>query len=146
MAHFFRAPNCRQRFLLPVDTMDWLPAADIFVHLIVDAVALMDLKGFEASCKVGKAGQAPFAPRVLLALLIYAYSHGVRSSRVIERLCGRDAGYRFIVGEDVPDHTVIARFRRRHAERMSTRFSMSWSYAGRLDWFGSDWWRWMGPR
>jgi hypothetical protein len=71
MAHFFRAPDRRQRFLLPVDMMDWLPAADI-VHLIVDAVALMDLKGFEASCKVGKAGQAPFAPRVLLALLIYA--------------------------------------------------------------------------
>jgi transposase len=121
MAHFFRAPDRRQRFLLPVDMMDWLPAADI-VHLIVDAVALMDLKGFEASCKVGKAGQAPFAPRVLLALLIYAYSHGVRSSRVIERLCGRDAGYRFVVGEDVPDHTVIARFRRRHAERMKIVF------------------------
>lgn len=58
------------------------------MHLIVDAVALMDLKGFEASCKVGKAGQAPFAPRVLLALLISAYGHGVRSSRVIERLWG----------------------------------------------------------
>jgi transposase len=53
-------------------------------------VALMDLSGFEATCKVGKAGQAPFSPRVLLALLIHAYSHGIRSSRAIERLCGRD--------------------------------------------------------
>ena len=25
MAHFFRAPDRRQRFLLPVDMMDWLP-------------------------------------------------------------------------------------------------------------------------
>ena len=121
MARFFREPDRRQRHLLPVDMMDWLPAGDI-VHLIVDAVALMDLSGFEAAYKLGKAGQAPFAPRVLLALLIYAYAHGTRSSRAIERLCGRDAGFRFIVGSAVPDHTVIARFRRRHAERMKAVF------------------------
>jgi transposase-like protein DUF772 len=41
---------------------------------------------------------------------------------VIERLCRRDAGYRFLVGDDVPDHTVIARFRQRHAGRMKSLF------------------------
>jgi transposase len=121
MAPFFREPDRRQRFLLPVDMLDWLPEDDI-VHLIIEAVDLMDLSGFEASCRVGKAGQAPFAPRVLLALLIYAYAQGVRSSRAIERLCRRDAGYRLIVGQEVPDHTVIARFRRRHVERMKGVF------------------------
>ena len=121
MAHFFRAPDRRQRFLLPVDMMDWLPEDDI-VHLIVDAVGVMDLSEFEATCKVGHAGQPPFAPAMMLALLIYAYSHGVRSSRVIERLCRRDAGYRFIVGDEAPDHSVIARFRQRHAGRMKSVF------------------------
>jgi len=121
MAHFFREPDRRQRFLLPVDMMDWLPEGDI-VHVVVDAVGLMDLSDFEATCKVGRAGQPPFAPAMLLALLIYAYSHGVRSSRSIERLCRRDAGYRFIVGDDVPDHSVIGRFRQRHAERMKGVF------------------------
>jgi len=38
------------------------------------------------------------------------------------RLCGRDAGYRFIVGDAVPDHTVIARFRQRHVARMREVF------------------------
>jgi len=90
MAHHFREPERRQVFLLPADMMDWLPEGDI-VHLIVDAVAMMPLGEFEADYKLGRAGQAPFAPQGLLALLIYAYSHGVRSSRVIERLCGRDA-------------------------------------------------------
>lgn len=121
MAHFFREPDRRQRFLLPVDMMDWLPEGDI-VHVVVDVVGLMDLSDFEATCKVGRAGQPPFAPAMLLALLIYAYSHGVRSSRAVERLCRRDAGYRFIVGDDVPDHSVIARFRQRHAERMKGVF------------------------
>ena len=102
MAHFFRAPDRRQHLLLPVDMMDWLPEDDI-VHQIVDAVGVMDLSGFEATCKVGHAGQAPFAPAMMLALLIYAYSHGVRSSWVIEWLCRRDAGYRFIVGDQAPN-------------------------------------------
>ncbi len=101
--------------------MDWLPEDDI-VHLIVDAVAIMDLSEFKADYKLGRAGQAPFAPQVLLALLIDAYSHGVRSSRVIERLCGRDAGYCFIVGDAVPDHTVTARFRQRHVGCMREVF------------------------
>lgn len=121
MAHFFREPDRLQRFLLPIDMMDWLPEGDI-VHVVVDAVGLMDFSDFEATCKIGRAGQPPFAPAMLLALLIYAYSHGVRSSRAIERLCRRDAGYRFIVGDDVPDHSVIARFRQRHAERMKGVF------------------------
>jgi len=121
MARFFRQPERRQRHLLPVDMMGWLPDDDI-VHLIVDAVGLMDLSGFEATCTLGKAGAPPFAPRVLLALLIYAYCHGIRSSRAIERLCRRDLGYRFIVGAEVPDHTVTARFRQRHVERMQSVF------------------------
>jgi transposase len=121
MAHHFRAPERRQKVLLPADMMEWLPEGDI-VHLIVDAVAMMDLSKFEAGYKLGRAGQAPFAPQVLLALLIYAYSHGIRSSRVIERLCGRDAGYRFIVGDNIPDHTVIARFRQRHVADMHDVF------------------------
>jgi transposase len=121
MAHHFRKAERRQKALLPADMMEWLPENDI-VHLIVEAVELMDLSRFEVSSKLGRAGQAPFAPQVLLALLIYAYSQGVRSSRAIERLCWRDAGYRFIVAEHQPDHTVIARFRQRHVAEMKVVF------------------------
>src|SRR3981081_2554182 len=110
MAHHFCEPERRQPLLLPADVMDGRPKGDI-VHLIVEAVAMMDLSTFESGYKLGRAGQAPFAPQGLLALLVYAYSHGVRSSRAIERLCGRDAGSRLIVGDAVPDHTVNARFR-----------------------------------
>jgi transposase len=121
MAEHFREPERRQKALLPADMMEWLPQDDI-VHLIVEAVAMMDLSKFEAGYKLGGAGKAPFAPQMLLALLIYAYSQGVRSSRAIERLCHRDAGYRFIVGDAIPDHTVIARFRQRHAAEMKEVF------------------------
>ena len=121
MAKYFREPDRRQLALLPADMMDWLPEGDI-VRLIVDAVSLMNLTAFRKEYKVGKAGNAPFEPRVLLSLLIYAYSTGIRSSRVIEKLCWRDAGFRFIVGDHIPDHTVIARFRKRHVADMETLF------------------------
>ncbi len=122
MARDFRRPERRQAFLLPPDMQDWLPQDDI-VHLVLDAVSLMDLSEYEEDHRVGGVGQAPFAPSMLLALLIYAYSHGVKSSRAIERLCRRDAGYRYIVGEHVPDHSVIARFRRRHIARLQAVFA-----------------------
>lgn len=121
MANFFRHPDRRQRFLLPVDMMDWVPQDDM-VHLIIDAVEMMDLRRFEESYATSGPGQAPFSPAMMLALLIYAYSNKVRSSRKIEQLCRRDAGFRLIVGDAVPDHTVIARFRRRHAADMEALF------------------------
>src|SRR5688572_31131012 len=108
MATFFRKPDRRQRFLLPVDMQDWLPESD-FVHLVLDAVEQMNLSGFEAEYRTGGAGQAPFAPAMMLAVLIYAYANGHRSSRKVERLCWRDVGFRMIVGDQVPDHSVIAR-------------------------------------
>ena len=55
MAHDFRSPERRQVFLLPPDMRDWLPEDDI-VHLILDAVSLMDLSAFEATHKLGGAG------------------------------------------------------------------------------------------
>ncbi len=69
MAHDFRCPERRQSFLLPPDMRDWLPEDDI-VHLILDAVSLMDLSAFEAAHKLGGAGQAPLAPAMLLSGLI----------------------------------------------------------------------------
>jgi transposase len=122
MARDFRRPERRQGFLLPPDMRDWVPQDDI-VHLVLDAVSLMDLSAFEEGHRVGGVGQAAFAPSMLLALLIYAYSHGVKSSRAIERLCRRDAGYRYIVCAHVPDHTVIARFRRRHVDKLQAVFA-----------------------
>lgn len=64
MAHFFGTSDRRQQFLLPVDMIGWLAEDDIF-HIVIDAVELMDLRGFEATSKVDRAGRPPFAPAML---------------------------------------------------------------------------------
>ena len=121
MANFFREPDRRQRFLLPVDMADWVPEADM-VHLLLDVVAAMDLSAFERHYTQRGTGAPPFAPWMMVCVLIYAYANGHRSSRRIERLCTRDAGFRMIVGSEIPDHSVIARFRKCHRSEFEALF------------------------
>ena len=53
-------------------------------------------------------------PTATVTLLLYSYSTGQRSSRMIERHCRQDVAYRVITGNVVPDHATIARFVVRH--------------------------------
>jgi hypothetical protein len=48
---------------------------------------------------------------MLVTVLVWAYSHGVTSSREMERLCGSDVAFRVICGGNLPDHVTFARFR-----------------------------------
>src|SRR5512132_1863269 len=51
---------------------------------------------------------------MVVAVLLYAYARGLRSSRKIERGLVEDVAFRVIAANQVPDHTTIARFRQRH--------------------------------
>ena len=96
--------------LLPVDMREWLPE-DHLAWFVLETVEVLDTSGLERSRRVGAAGRAGYDPRMLFALLVYGYCLGVRSSRVIERLCTTDVAFRVLCAQDPPDHTTIARFR-----------------------------------
>ncbi|MGH9486946.1 MAG: transposase [Terriglobales bacterium] len=98
-----------QPFLLPSDLKDWLPEDDI-AHFIVAAVDWVRLSAFLTNPQAG--GKPQYHPRLMLALLIYSYAHGVFSWRRIERASYRDIGARFIAANTHPDHDTIATFRR----------------------------------
>jgi Transposase DDE domain/Transposase domain (DUF772) len=57
-----------------------------------------------------------------VALLLYAYARGNRSSRGIERACWEDVAYKVIAGMRTPDHSTIAEFRRRHEVEIEELF------------------------
>jgi transposase len=100
-------------FVLPPNMGEWL-SEDHFAWFVIAAVDEFDMTEFEQLSRLGGAGREGFDPRMLLALLIYAYAVGQRSSRQVERLCLSDVAFRVICAQDVPDHTTIARFRQRH--------------------------------
>jgi transposase len=122
VAKDFRRPERDQGFLLPPDMREWLPQGHL-VWFVIDAVDQLDLTGFARRAKIGAAGRAPLDPAMLVTLLIYAYAHGERSSRQIERLCAVDIAFRVICGNDGPDHTTIARFRAAHDAAFAELFT-----------------------
>jgi transposase len=118
----FLLPQRYQPMLMPVDMRDWLPEDDL-VFVVLDAVATLDVGGFRRSYRTDGHGRAAYDPEMMVALLLYGYCRGERSSRVIERRCVRDVAYRVIVGGLHPDHATIARFRARHEKALGELFS-----------------------
>ena len=132
--------------LLPVDLHEWLPP-DHLVWFVLDTVEALDTSGLErATRRRGGAGAAGYDPRMLLALLVYAYCQGVRSSRQIERMCLTDVAFRVLCAQDGPDHVTIARFRCEARDVFTDLFSQVLMIAAGRDWAGSAPSRSMGPR
>jgi transposase len=122
VANRYRPVDRDQVFLLPPDMREWL-ADDHSVWLVLQVVSELDLSALHARRRVGGVGRAGYDPAMLTALLLYAYCVGQRSSRQIERLCQVDVAFRVVCAQDVPDHTVIARFRQRYAQELAELFA-----------------------
>jgi transposase len=110
-----------QLLLMPPSLTDWLPENHL-VWTILGAVEQMDLDRFNEAYRLGAAGRAPYDPAMMVALLMYAYARGNRSSRGIERACWEDVAYKVITGMRTPDHSTIAEFRRRHEAEIAELF------------------------
>jgi transposase len=78
-------------------------------RFVVDSVAQLDLSALYT--KYGSRGGKPYAPEMLLGLLLYGYATGVFSSRKIERATYEAVPFRFIAGNLHPDHDTLAAFR-----------------------------------
>jgi transposase len=110
-----------QVHLFPPSPQDWLPEGDL-VYFLLDTVATLDLTPIFAHYERELRGQPPFHPRMMVALLLYCYATGTRSSRRIMRRCQIDVACRVIVGEDIPDFRTISDFRKTHLARLETLF------------------------
>jgi transposase len=117
----YRDWSSDQSYLFPPSPHDWLPEGDL-VYFLLDTVATLDLAPIFAHYQRELRGQPPFHPRMMVALLLYCYATGTRSSRKIMRRCHVDVACRVIVGEDVPDFRTISDFRKIHLARLETLF------------------------
>lgn len=106
---------------MPPDVREWLPE-DHFAWFVLDAVAAMDLDAFYAVYRGDGRARPAYEPAMIVALLLYAYARGARSSRAIERSCIEDVAYRVIAAQRKPDHATIARFVERHQDALAGVF------------------------
>ena len=113
MSKTYRPWSPDQDWLLPPSPREWLPEGDL-VYFILDVVKTLDLSEITRRYEQEDRGFPPYHPRLMVTLLLYAYCMGVYSSRRIQKLCERDAAYRVIVGNDVPNFRTISDFRKDH--------------------------------
>jgi transposase len=111
-----------QELLLPPSLREWLPE-DHLAWFVLDAVDEIDLSAFYGAYREDGWGRAAFEPQMMVALLLYAYAVGERSSRRIERRCREDVAFRVITANQTPDHATIARFRARHEQALAGTFT-----------------------
>jgi transposase len=121
MGQNFIACDRGQVMLLPPSLTDWLPE-DHLVWTVLGAVEQLDLDAFYGAYRANGQGRAAYDPAMMVALLIYSYAVGLRSSRQVERACRGDVAFKVITAMQVPDHSTVAEFRRRHERAIGELF------------------------
>jgi transposase len=114
----FRPINRGTGFLLPPSVDEWLPERHL-ARFVVEVIEGLDLSALEKAYR--GSGCASYHPAMLLALLVYGYATRVFSSRALERATYDSVAFRFIAGNEHPDHDTIAVFRKRflpHIEKL----------------------------
>jgi transposase len=125
MGQNFIADTVNQTLLFPPSLHDWLPEGHL-ARFLLDVVSALDLSAIYTSYqeKDGR-GQAAYAPEMMVRLLLYGYARGVYSSRKIETRTFEDVAFRYLSGDQHPDHATIAEFRKRHLEALSGLFTQA---------------------
>src|SRR6516225_4507107 len=107
--------------MMPPSVREWLPE-DHLAFFVLDVVAELDLSTFYAAYRVDGKGGSVYDPAMMLAVLLYGYCTGERSSRRIERRLVEDVAVRVVAANQQPDHATLARFRRRHQDAIAGLF------------------------
>jgi transposase len=125
MGQNFFPDTVNQTLMFPPSLHDWLPDGHL-ARFLVDVVAALDLSAIYASYaeKDGR-GQAAYAPEVMVRLLLYGYATGICSSRKIQTRTFEDVAFRYLSGDQHPDHATIAEFRKRHLDALSGLFTQA---------------------
>ena len=117
----FRPFDPDQGLLLPPSLDDWLPAEHLarFIADLVDEH--LDLSRIHVVYTEGRGGP-PYDPRLMVRILLYGYTTGVRSSRRLEAACVDVVAFRWLAAGVAPDYRAIARFRKRHLSALGHLF------------------------
>ena len=121
-----------QRQLLATNVFDLLPKDhDCFVYEQI----FKSLDTSSLASKYHRLGQHAYDPRIIVSILIYAYSHGVFSSREIERYCYQDLAFMYVSQQHCPNFRVLGDFRKNNLSffhdvfKQSVKMAIEWKMA-----------------
>lgn len=99
----------------------YLEAAELG-HAFLIRELLESLEWSEFEQKYSPGGRPPYAPRVMMGLILYGLTEGTSSLRGLEKLARQDLVCQWITGGLCPDHATIGRFINLHKETISGSF------------------------
>ncbi|HYH40334.1 MAG TPA: IS1182 family transposase [Azospirillum sp.] len=121
MMKSFRPWKVNEAWLLPPSVQEFVPEGHP-AHLVRDIVAEeLDLSAILSTFDEPR-GYPPYHPTMMVALLLYAYSRGVYSSRRIARACEERLDFQAVTALNRPDFRTISEFRRRHLAALAELF------------------------
>jgi transposase len=122
--------NTSQLCLVPSESGCWLPV-DHPVRFFNDMIEEdFDLSPFVKSpLTTGRHGRPSYDRIMLLKVIAYGYTMGIRSSREIAKGCVERIDFRFLTGGLTPSFSTITKFRADHVEALAGLFSQSVSIA-----------------
>ena len=102
-----------QKTLFPQSIDEYIPG-DAPVRAYDVIIGSLDFDELGIKVDPHKVGCPQYDPKVMLKLLVYGYSYGVRSSRKLEREANYNLSFIWLTGGLKPDHKTIAEFRRKN--------------------------------
>ena len=121
MAKTFRPWNVDQRWLLPPSVQELVPA-DHLSHFVRETVReSLDLSKILEEYSEER-GYPPYHPVMMTALILYAYTQGLFSSRKMAKACRERVDFMAVTAQQKPDHRTVSDFRRRHLQRLAELF------------------------
>ena len=136
---FIRGRSRDQGSLFPVVLDDLVPAEHV-VRVIDAFVARLDLVGLGfGKAEPAATGRPPYDPGDLLKLYLYGYLNQVRSSRRLERECGRNVELMWLVNGLAPDFKTIAEFRRQNGAPLRAASGAFVSFCREAGLLGGEW-------
>jgi len=121
MAKPFRPWDPKQKWLLPPEITEFIPEGHVS-HFVRDLVVeQLDLSAILITYAEER-GYPPFHPAMMVALLLYAYTQGVYSSRKLAKACIERMDFAAVTGFQKPEYRTIGLFRRRHLKALTGLF------------------------
>lgn len=122
MSKTFRAWKIDEPLLLPPAVQDFVAKDHLARFVLALVIEELDLKEITAAYSSEK-GQPPFDPRMMTALLLYAYCRGIYSSRRIAQACRERVDFMSVIALDPPDFRTVSNFRGRHLKALAGLFA-----------------------
>jgi len=106
----YKKYDYKQMIMLPISLEDQLTPGtlEFGIHTVVETC--MDLSVFDEKYKNDETGRFAYDPKVLLKIVLFAYSRGLTGSRRIEQACRENVVFMALACGQKPDHSTIAAF------------------------------------